>query len=73
MTRGDIHVIRTMAGWSVVRGSASPLANFKSLKAAVTAGRELAKAYRVQIFVHGENGIARHNETGGAFEAPDER
>jgi hypothetical protein len=62
MGSGDIHVVQTMAGWSVVRGSASPLANFKSFKAAVTAGRELAKAYRVQLFVHGENGLVRHSE-----------
>jgi hypothetical protein len=66
MTKRDIHVLPGPDGWVVRReGDTDPLAAYDTKDEAMTAGRERARADRVELVEHGRDGKIRNADSYG--------
>ncbi|MEJ1158667.1 DUF2188 domain-containing protein [Prosthecomicrobium sp. N25] len=66
MAKYAIHVVPADEGWVVRRGGeVAPVAAYPNKAAALAAGRELAKAEKVELVEHGRDGRIQDSDSFG--------
>ena len=66
MAKRDQHVVPHKGGWAV-RGAGSRRASsvHRTQGEAITAGREIARNQRTELYIHGRNGQIRERDSHG--------